>query len=91
MNDVPNERPPPFSKELLNRPRPRAMIAAEKHVDAVAGGAAVNHLLDLAATLQQRMSSAIGLIDAGEVDKARALLDAQVVALDGLDLEPVQR
>jgi hypothetical protein len=88
MNDVPNDGPPPFPKELLNRPRPRAMVAGEKHLDAVAGATAVNHLLDLAATLQQRMSAAIGLIDAGEVAKARALLDAQVIALDALNLEP---
>lgn len=91
MNDEPNARPPPFPKELLNRPRPRAMIAAERSVIEFADNAAVNHLLDLAATLQQRMSAAIGLIDAGQVAKARALLDAQVIALDALNLEPVKR
>jgi hypothetical protein len=91
MTDAPKDRPPAFPPELLNRPRPRGMVAAEKHIDAVAGAEAVNHLLDLAATLQDRISSAIGLIDAGQVAKARALLDALVIALDALNLEPVRR
>jgi integrase len=38
-----------------------------------------------------RISSAIGLIDAGKVPEARALLDAQVIALDGLNMTPVAR
>lgn len=91
MNDEPNDRPPAFPPELLNRPRPRGMVAADKHVDAVAGAFAVDLLRDLVATLQQRMSAAVGLIDVGKTVEARALLDAQVIALDALDLTPAAR
>lgn len=51
--------------------------------------AAVNHLLDLVGTLQDRMQSAVGLLDAGRTTEARTLLHAQVLALDDLDFSPV--
>jgi hypothetical protein len=89
--EIPDGRPPAFPLALLNRPRPRGVVAAEKHVDAVAGAFAVDLLRDLVATLQQRMSAAVGLIDAGKIAEARVLLDRQVVALDALDLEPTKR
>ncbi|MDA9400915.1 MULTISPECIES: hypothetical protein [Bradyrhizobium] len=54
-----------------------------------AANAAVSQLLDLVATLQERMTRAIGLLDAGRTADARALLDAQVMALDGLDTTPI--
>lgn len=42
-------------------------------------------------TLHQRFISAIALLDAGKVSEARALLEAQVLALDGLDTRPLEQ
>lgn len=90
MSETPDGRPPAFPPELFDRPRPRGMVNAEKRINEVADATAVDLLRDLAATLQQRISSAVGLIDANRVPEARALLHAQVLALDALDLTPVR-
>ena len=91
MDENPKRRLPAIPPELFNGPRPRAVLAAEKSVNDIANAVAVNHLLDLAATLKQRISEAIGLIDVGRVSQARTLLDAQVIALDALNMEPIRR
>ena len=90
MTDDTKKTMPMFPEHLLNRPVPRGMAVAEKHVDTAAGSFAIDLLRDLVATLQHRMCAAVGLIDAGKIAEARALLDVQVIALDGLNLEPAQ-
>jgi hypothetical protein len=53
--------------------------------------AAIDQLLSLVAKIQRRIAEAIGLLDLGDVNKGRALLDACVVSLDRLDMRPLDQ
>lgn len=90
-DDKSRRRPPPIPQEILDRikQRPRSLLEAERQVNDMVDKAVVDSLLALAATLQDRMARAVGLIDANKVSEARSLLDAQVVALDHLDIRPM--
>ena len=92
-NNEIRRRPPPVPQGIIDqiKRRPRAVLEAERHVNKMVDSAVVDSMLDLAAILQERMACAVGLIDAGQVPEARALLDASVLALDDLDIRPMER
>ena len=90
-SDRPRRRPPPFPQELLNRPKPRAVVEAERHINDTVDRVLTGHLLDVSAALQQRLSEAIGLIDAGKVADARAVLVEQVEVIDAATTNALDR
>ncbi len=82
-DDNPNDRPPAFPPELLNRPAPAGMRRAAEMRDANAAlrETQLAHL-ELLHGLQRHIEEAIGLLDAGESASARAALDRAVIVLD---------